>query len=260
MVTAEARLAKKYRQSLDGGAPSAVKDREQFILRHCDLIKYTALRLASRLPPHISVDDLFSAGVIGLMDAIDKFNPNQQVQFRTYARIRIKGAMLDEIRSMDWVPRSLRQKSTRLAKACEELEEQLGGSPTDEEVAAYMDISLDAYHQLLNDLKGISFLPIEIEDALGEQGLEQLRDPQEPFQVIYREQIRKKLAEAIRRLPRQEQLVLSLYYYEELTMKEIGAVLGYTESRISQLHTKAVLSLRTRLARILKKEDLPEIV
>lgn len=259
MVTAEARLAQHYRQAIDGAVPSAAKDREQFILGHCDLIKFTALRLASRLPPHISVDDLFSAGVIGLMDAIDKFNPSQQVQFRTYARIRIKGAMLDEIRSMDWVPRSLRQKSTRLTKACEELEEQLGASPTDEEIAAHMGISLEAYYQLLDELKGISFLPVEIEDALGENGLEQLRDPQEPFQVIYREQIRMKLAEAIRQLPRQEQLVLSLYYYEELTMKEIGSVLGYTESRISQLHTKAVLSLRSRMARILKKEDMPEI-
>jgi RNA polymerase sigma factor for flagellar operon FliA len=236
-------------------------DKEEIILRHCDLIKYMALRLASRLPPHVSVDDLFNAGIIGLMDAIDKFDPDQQIQLRTYAKIRIKGAMLDEIRAMDWVPRSLRQKSTMLTKTCASLEERLGRHPTDEEIAAELDISLDHYYRLLDEIKGISLMPLEIQETLKDaQGEAQLATAADgPFQAVYREQLREELATAIETLPKNEQLILSLYYYEELTMKEIGAIMGYTESRISQLHTKAILRLRTRLARSLKKDDLPDI-
>jgi RNA polymerase sigma factor for flagellar operon FliA len=243
-----------------GQEPVITKDKEEIILRHCDLIKYTALRLASRLPPHISAEDLFNAGIIGLMDAIDKFDPDQQIQFKTYAKIRIKGAMLDEIRSMDWVPRSLRQKAGNLEKTCVALEEELGYYPTDEEIAAKLDLSLDSYYKLLDEIKGISLLPMEIHDAhQSEQSEGQLAEKSDgPFQFVYNEQIRRHLAEAISHLPKKEQLVLSLYYYDELTMKEIGAVLGYTESRISQLHTKAVLHLRARLAHVLKKEDLPD--
>jgi RNA polymerase sigma factor FliA len=242
--------------------PVMQAEKEQIVLDHCDLIKYMALRLASRLPAHISVDDLFNAGVIGLMDAIDKFDPEQQIQFKTYAKIRIKGAMLDEIRSMDWVPRSLRQKSSSLTRTCLALEEKLGRHPSDEEMAAEMNISLAAYYKVLDEIKGISLLPVEIQEALQDgQGEAQLATQTDnPFQAVYREQLRDELAAAIGTLPRNEQLILSLYYYEELTMKEIGAVLGYTESRISQLHTKAVMRLRTRLVRTLKKEDLPDFL
>jgi RNA polymerase sigma factor for flagellar operon FliA len=240
--------------------PLMPENKEEIILSHCDLIKYMALRLASRLPAHISVDDLFNAGIIGLMDAIDKFDPTQQIQFKTYAKIRVKGAMLDEIRSMDWVPRSLRQKSSTLTKTCMVLEERLGRHPSDEEIGAELGITLEAYHKMLDEIKGISLLPIEIQEAIQDgQGEEQLSTQTDnPFQMVYRKQLKEELATAIGTLPRTEQLILSLYYYEELTMKEIGAVLGYTESRISQLHTKAVLRLRTRLARTLKKEDLPD--
>ncbi len=242
--------------------PIIPDDKEEIILRHCDLIKYMAVRLASRLPPHVAVDDLFNAGIIGLMDAIDKFDPEQQIQFRTYAKIRIKGAMLDEIRAMDWVPRSLRQKSTLLTKTCATLEERLGRQPTDEEIAAELDVPLEHYYHLLDEIKGISLIPLEIQDAmLDSQGEAQLATtPDGPFQAVYREQLRNELAAAIDTLPKNEQLILSMYYYDELTMKEIGAVMGYTESRISQLHTKAILRLRTRLARSLKKDDLPDVV
>jgi RNA polymerase sigma factor FliA len=232
--------------------------KEETILRHLDLVKYMALRLAPRLPGDISVDDLFTAGIIGLMDAIDKFDPSQQIQFKTYAKIRIRGAMLDEIRSMDWVPRSLRQKSAKVFHAGAALEQKLGRQPSDEEIAEKLNLSLADYHELLDEIKGISVLPMEILDALQEgQAEAQLGvNSDNPFQGIYREQIRQKLAEAISSLPKNEQLVLSLYYYDELTMKEIGVALGYTESRISQLHTKAVLSLRARLSRALNKEEL----
>jgi RNA polymerase sigma factor for flagellar operon FliA len=249
------------RQTQATKEPSIPMDKEQMILHHCDLIKYMALRLASRLPSHVSVDDLFNAGVIGLMDAIDKFDPEQQIQFRTYAKIRIKGAMLDEIRAMDWVPRSLRQKSNQLTKSAASLTEKLGRYPTDEELAAALNLGMDSYYHLLDEIKGISLMPVEIQEAVQDpQGETQLASSGDgPFKAVYKEQIRKELASAIETLPKNEQLILSLYYYEELTMKEIGAVMGYTESRISQLHTKAVLRLRTRLARSLKKDDLPDM-
>jgi RNA polymerase sigma factor FliA len=240
----------------EGTAEPSTK--EDIILRHLDLVKYMALRLATRLPPGISVDDLFNAGIIGLMDAIDKFDPSQQIQFKTYAKIRVKGAMLDEIRSLDWVPRSLRQKSSNLEHTSAALEKKLGRQPTDEEILAELHISLDEYHKLLDEIKDISVVPMEILDALQDGQAENHLSTQSesPFQNIYREQIRQKLAEAISTLSKNEQLVLSLYYYEELTMKEIGVILGYTESRISQLHTKAVLRMRARLSRSFKKEDL----
>lgn len=232
--------------------------KEEMILSHLDLVKYIALRLAPRLPADISVDDLFNSGIIGLMDAIDKFDPSQEIQFKTYAKIRIKGAMLDELRAMDWIPRSLRQKSSNLQNTLSTLEKKLGRQPTDEETAAELNISLDEYHRILDEVKSISVLPMEILDAIQEtQGDGQLGICNDnPVHTIYRDQIRKKLAEAISSLSKNEQLVLSLYYYEELTMKEIGVILGYTESRISQLHTKAVLRLRARLSRSFKKEDL----
>jgi RNA polymerase sigma factor for flagellar operon FliA len=232
--------------------------KEEMILRHLDLVKYIALRLAPRLPGDISVDDLFNSGIIGLMDAIDKFDPSQQIQFKTYAKIRIKGAMLDEMRAMDWIPRSLRQKSSGLEHTFAALEKKLGRPPADEEVAGELGVSLDDYFKLLDEIKSMSVLPMEILDALQETQTEgQLGlHGENPLQSIYRQQIRQRLAEAISSLSKNEQLVLSLYYYEELTMKEIGVILGYTESRISQLHTKAVLRLRSRLTRSCKKEEL----
>jgi len=243
-----------------GGGVAEPSTKEETILCHLDLVKYQALRMAPRLPGDISVDDLFSAGIIGLMDAIDKFDPSQQIQFKTYAKIRIKGAMLDEIRSLDWIPRSLRQKSSMLGRTCEALEEKLGRRPEEEEIACELNISLDDYYGLLDEIKGVSVLPVEIletiEDGQRESQLGIQSDG--PFQNAYRNQVRQKLAEAISTLSKNEQLVLSLYYYEELTMKEIGVILGFTESRISQIHTQAVLRLRSRLARSFKKEDLPD--
>jgi RNA polymerase sigma factor for flagellar operon FliA len=234
--------------------------REQTVLQYYNMVRYMALRLASRLPSHISADDLFNTGIIGLIDAIDKFDESQGIQFETYARIRVRGAMLDEIRSMDWVPRSLRQKSAELEKTCTNLEQKLGHYPSDEEIAGELSISLDDYYRMLDEIKGIRLLPEEISEVICEsRGGNQLStESDELFQKAYREEIRKHLAEGISALSKKEQLVLSLYYYEELTMKEIGVVMGYTESRISQIHTKAVLRLRVRLTRKLKRDDLPD--
>jgi len=235
-------------------------EKEELILQHCNLVKYMALRLVSRLPNNVQVDDLFNAGIIGLIDAMDKFDPNQGIQFETYAKIRIRGAMLDEIRSMDWIPRSLRQKSNELERICFALEQRLGRYPSDEEISQEIGISLDDYFKLLDDIKGISLLPEDIHDAVTEnRGIPSLTTEfDELFHQAYRKEIGVHLTQAISTLSDKEQFVLALYYYEELTMKEIGVVLGYTESRISQIHTKAILKLRTRLTRKLRKEDLPE--
>ncbi len=236
--------------------------KEQIILQHYNMVKYMALRLASRLPNHVSLDDLFNTGIIGLIDAIDKFDETQGIQFETYARIRVRGAMLDEVRSMDWIPRSLRQKSNELERTCLALERKLGYYPSDEEVAVSMEISLDDYYRLLDEVKGISLMPEEIGEVLaeGKRSGSLATESDELFKDVYAKELKKHLAEGIASLSKKEQLALSLYYYDELTMKEVGAVMGYTESRISQIHTKAILKLRTRLARKLKKEDLPDYV
>ena len=206
------------------------------------------------MPPHISLDDLMSCGIIGLIDAIDKFNPAKNVQFKTYAEFRIKGAMLDELRSLDWVPRSVRKKTTELERAYAEQEKKLGRPATDEEVATAMHLSTDKFHKLLDETKTISFMDIEllrrkakipadtsITDSLFNA------DTEDPFTQITLSQHRHLVAKAIAALPEKEKLTVSLYYYEELTMKEIGEVMGYTESRISQMHSKAMLRLRTKL-------------
>jgi len=249
-----------WNQSLEPCATQTDKDRA--VLEHSDLVKYIALRLISRLPDHISVEDLISAGVLGLIDAIEKYDSTQGIPFEYYAKIRIKGAMLDEIRSMDWVPRSLRQKSTNMEKACVNLEQRLGRDPTEDEIAAELNIDMVELHKLLDEIKGISFLPENIHDVIRENRESHLlcSGSEELFDAAYRKEIRAHLAEAITGLSEKEQLVLSLYYYEELTMKEIGLTMGYTESRISQIHTKAVLKLKTKLAKKLRAEDLPGFV
>ncbi len=237
-------------------------DKDRAILEHSDLVKYIALRLISRLPDHISIDDLISAGILGLIDAIEKYDASQGIPFEYYAKIRIKGAMLDEIRAMDWVPRSLRQKNGTLEKACAALEQRLGRDPTEEEVADELQVSMEDFHKLLDETKGISFLPENIHEVIRENRESNMlaSGPEELFDNAYRHEIQKHLAEAISSLSEKEQVVLSLYYYEELTMKEIGLTLGYTESRISQIHTKAVIKLKTRLAKRLRPEDLPGFI
>lgn len=237
-------------------------ERDKAVMEHGDLVKYIAFRLISRLPDHIAVEDLISAGVLGLIDAFEKYDSGQGIPFEYYAKIRIKGAMLDEIRSMDWIPRSLRQKSSVIEKACISLEQRLGRDATEEEIAQELNLDMDEFHKLMDEIKGISFLPENVHDIIHENRETNTlsSDSEELFNATYREEIRQHLAEAITGLAEKEQLVLSLYYYEELTMKEIGVTLGYTESRISQIHTKAMLKLRTRLSKKLKAEDLPEFV
>jgi len=232
--------------------------RDELILTCTPLIKYIAMRLASRLPSHVAIDDLISCGIIGLIDAIDKFDLSKNVQFKTYAEFRIKGAMLDELRSLDWMPRSVRRKVTDLEKAYGNLEKKLGRPATDDEVAESLDLGIEEFHKLLNETKSISFIDIDLlrrkvtPHAVSESIIDSLtRNNEDPFAAISLSEIRTILAQAITELPEKERLVVTLYYYEELTMKEIGEIMDYTESRISQMHSKSMLRLRTKMKRAL---------
>ena len=232
--------------------------REELILTYTPLIKYIATRLASRLPPHVAIDDLISCGIIGLIDAIDKFDLSKNVQFKTYAEFRVKGAMLDELRALDWVPRSVRSKITNLESTYGTLEKKLGRPASDAEVAKTLNMSMDSFHKLLDETKSVTFMDIELmkqraPDMRGSNLTELLNaDDSDPFAALSFSEIRSLVAKAIGDLPQKEKLTVSLYYFEELTMKEIGLVLGYTESRISQMHSKAVLRLRSKLKKALE--------
>jgi RNA polymerase sigma factor for flagellar operon FliA len=245
------------RAFFNGSGQLAPQKRDELILTYAPLIKYIATRLASRLPAHVALDDLISSGIIGLIDAIDKFDLAKNVQFKTYAEFRIKGAMLDEIRALDWVPRSVRGKSSQLENAYHVMEQKLGRAATDEEMTQYLGITLAEFHVLLDETKTVTFMDIdllkqnspEMRGANFDDLLEQTNI--DPFTALSFAQIRGLVAQAITELSEKEKLVISLYYFEELTMKEIGLVLDYTESRISQMHSKAVLRLRAKLKKAL---------
>lgn len=231
--------------------------RDQLILEHLPQIKYIAQRIAAKLPPHVELNDLISAGVIGLLDAIEKFDPSREVKFKTYAELRIKGAILDSLRNLDWAPRSLRKKSKDLEKVYKELEQRLGRPASDKEVCDEMNITLDEFYELVDQIKGLNMGSFhELAAADDDSGSDPLvryapDAPQlDPFFLVHKLELREILAGAIDALPKKERLVVSLYYYDELTMKEIGKVLGVNESRVSQLHTKAMLRLRTKLRRV----------
>ena len=236
-------------------------ERSQYIEKYAPLIRYVAERLASRLPPHVEKDDLVSSGILGLIDAVDKFDHNRNIQFKTYAEFRIKGAMLDELRSLDWVPRSIRKKSSRVEKAYQTLEMELGRPATDEEAAQALGMDMENFHRLLHEVRGVSMVDIEAFRGTTQNRtdlFELLADEnqEDALAVLGFSEVRTVIAEAISGLPEKERLVVSMYYYDELTMKEIGEVLDYTESRISQLHTKALLRLKARLRRFfLEKGD-----
>ncbi|MEW6426830.1 MAG: FliA/WhiG family RNA polymerase sigma factor [Thermodesulfobacteriota bacterium] len=239
----------------NGKGPLDADRRNELVLTYTPLIKYIAQRLAARLPAHVSMEDLISCGIIGLIDAIEKFDFTKNVQFKTYAEFRIKGAMLDELRSLDWVPRSVRRKLTDLETSYAELESKLGRPATDEEVAGAMGLSMDAYYRLVDETKAVTFIDIEMlrqNVSDNEDGfLGCMADETDPFAAINRAELREVVARAIDGLPEKEKLTVALYYFEELTMKEIGEVLGYTESRISQMHSKAMLRLRAKMKKAL---------
>lgn len=243
-------LVKAYEQEAQR---SVAPSRDDLIVSHLPLVKFLVGRIASQLPPHLDQEDLMSAAIIGLITAAERFDPSRGVQFKTFAEQRIRGTIIDELRSQDWLTRSLREKFKRLEREFSMLEHRLGRNPTSEEVAAALKISVDEYFQMLEEIHVLSFVsldeawedddgsPFGLLDILEDKGVEN------PQSQLMARQMLESLAESIEALPEKERLVVTLYYYEELNLKEIGAVLELSESRISQLHSQAIVRLRAKM-------------
>lgn len=231
--------------------PAITGEQERVLLEHLPIVRFLARRIHERLPQHVDIEDLVSAGVVGLMDAFAKFDSTKKVQFRSYAQFRIRGAILDSLRTLDWSPRELRRKGRAVEEAIRVLTAKLGHAPNEAEVALEMTLSLDDYQQLLGDLKGLEIgtLHMERNEDSGEEELAYVpgRPEEDPLFRCLRGELEERLAEAIAGLPDRERLVMSLYYYEEMTMREIGLALGVVESRVSQVHASAVVHLRAAL-------------
>jgi RNA polymerase sigma factor for flagellar operon FliA len=237
----------------------SASEREKLIEAHLPQVRYIADRLAAKLPPSVDRDDLIGAGVIGLLDAVEKFDPARGVLFKTYAEMRVRGAMLDSLRHLDWAPRSIRQRAREVENAIRVIEQENGRPATEEEVAAALGISIPEFQSLLTELHGLTVtgLDRDDDDDSGTRPTQIADSPDRtPLAFFERTEVRKLLANSIDRLPERERQVVALYYIEELTMKEVGAVLGVTESRVSQIHTQAVLRLRSALAPIHKSGAL----
>jgi RNA polymerase sigma factor for flagellar operon FliA len=243
-------LWRRYKASGD------VQARERLVVAYSPLVKYVSGRMASGLPAHVEESDLISYGLVGLISAIERFDVTREIKFETYAITRIKGAIIDELRSLDWVPRSVRARARHIERAIGELEARLGRAPNDEEIAKKLGISVDELEESLGEIARSSIAALDELWTVSGSGGDQVAlidtiedegapDPQGTLSVTEQKEA---LADAIARLPEREKLVVTLYYYEELTLREIGEVLGVTESRVSQLHTKAILRLKSRLA------------
>ena len=235
----------------EAGTPCLPLDgsRDEVLRRHLPLVRRVVQRLAARKPPHIETDDLVSWGIVGLLDAIVKYDSKKEASFSTYAQFRIRGAILDHLRSLDWVPRSVRQKASLIEKVSRQLEGTLGRPPLEEEIASELGVSLDAYQELLTKVGEMSLFSLEdLGFGGGEERFSFERAIEEgdadPLGTLLTRERVAIVTEAIRRLPERERTVVTLYYHEELTMKEVGGVLGLTESRVSQLHSQAVLRMK----------------
>ncbi|MCW3015240.1 MAG: whiG [Solirubrobacterales bacterium] len=241
---------RRYKSSGDERA------RERLVVAYSPLVKYVSGRMASGLPAHVEEADLISYGLVGLINAIERFELEREIKFETYAITRIKGAIIDELRSLDWVPRSVRAKAREIERANAKLEHRLQRAPTDEEMAVELEVTVPDFLASLLQISNSTIAALDelwtVGDASGDQVslLDTLQDPgaPDPAAVMDQTELKDRVADAIARLPEREKLVVALYYYENLTLREIGEVLGVTESRISQLHTKAVLRLRSRLS------------
>lgn len=229
--------------------------RDRLVNEYAPLIKYIAQKIAARLPANIELDDLISSGVIGLMDAIEKYDSSRDNKFKTYAEFRIRGAILDELRAQDWVPRSVREKAKLLERVYAKIEQSKGRQATDDEVCGELGISQEEYHELLNQVRSVSLLSYDDLSHFSKADKRALHGVGDgsgaksptPYSEVSVAHVKRLVAEAIQELPEKQRLVLSLYYYEDLNLKEIGRVLDVTESRVSQLHTQAILRLKGKL-------------
>jgi RNA polymerase sigma factor for flagellar operon FliA len=251
---------KKYKEEAPRRMDQTEKDK--LVVEYAPLIKFIAQKIAVRLPSNIELDDLISSGVIGLMDAIDKYDPTRDNKFKTYAEFRVRGAILDELRAQDWVPRSIRDKAKLLDKTMVTLEAELGRVATDEEVAEALDCNIDEFHELLNQVRPVSLLSIDESQTFSNVDKKSILNILEgcrlsnPFNQLNVKSVKDLVTQAIEELPERQRLVLSLYYYEDLNLKEIGRVLRVTESRVSQLHAQAVSRLRNKLTQVLGSGEL----
>lgn len=226
------------------------------VLRYAPLVKRIAYHLMNRLPPSVQVDDLIQAGMIGLLEASRNYDATQGASFETYAGIRIRGSMLDEIRRSDWTPRSVHRKARMVAEAMRNIENREGRDARDAEVAESLDMSLKDYHQILQDASGCRVFSLDELASVGEMGSDRGRVPvQGPFDGLQQDAFKKALAEAISGLPERERLVISMYYDDELNLREIGGVLGVSESRVCQIHSQATMRLRARLGEWLNTDE-----
>jgi RNA polymerase sigma factor for flagellar operon FliA len=227
-------------------------ERDRLLLEHLPTVRYLARRIHERLPQHVELDDLVSAGVVGLIDAFSKFDHSKRVQFKSYAQFRIRGAILDSLRTLDWSPRELRRKGRAVEEAIRSVTQRLGRAPAEHEIAQEMGLGLGDYQQLLGDLKGLEIgsLHMERTEDSGDEELAYIpgSPDDDPLFRCMQGEMKQCLIDAIEELPEKERMVLTLYYYEELTMKEIGLTLGVVESRVSQIHSSAVVRLRVALA------------
>lgn len=241
-----------WREYRDSGSKIS---KDKLLVEYAHLVKYIAARIMVNLPKHVDSNDLTSAGIMGLIKAVETFEPERGFKFETYAGHKIRGAILDELRSLDWVPRSVRQKSRDLQRVYAKLENQLGRIPYDDEVCEEMGISLEEYENLLSEVTPTTILSLE--ESMPDRGsdskeirlIDTIEDPgsENPLKEMGFTEVKNILKSAIADLPEKEKLVVALYHYEELTLKEIGVVLDITESRVSQIHSKAILKLRSRL-------------
>jgi RNA polymerase sigma factor for flagellar operon FliA len=227
-------------------------ERDLLLMEHLPTVRYLARRIHERLPQHVDLDDLVSAGVVGLIDAFSKFDHTKKVQFKSYAQFRIRGAILDSLRTLDWSPRELRRKGRAVEEAIRSVTQRVGRAPSEQEIASEMNLTLGEYQLLLGDLKGLEIgsLHIERSEDSGDDELAYIPGSPEddPLFRCLKGEMKQRLADAIDELPEKERMVLTLYYYEELTMKEIGLTLGVVESRVSQIHSSAVIRLRSALS------------
>lgn len=230
-----------YQNTGESGASRLVEE-------HAPLVKKIALHLMARLPASVQLDDLMQAGMIGLLEAAQRYTSAKGATFETYAGIRIRGAMVDEIRKGDWVPRSVHRNARRISQAIKAVEDRCGREAQDQEVAEELGISLDEYHSSLSDANSGRLFSLDELNESGELPIEEAETSDNPLDGLASDSFRRNLAHAIEALPEREKLVLSLYYQEELNLKEIGAVLGVSESRVSQIHSQAALRLRGRLS------------
>jgi RNA polymerase sigma factor FliA len=229
--------------------------KDKLLVEYSHLVKYTTQRLAVNLPPSVDRDDLYSAGILGLIKAVDTFEPERGFKFETYAGHKIRGAILDELRALDWVPRSVRQKARDLQRTFTRLENTLGRAPYDDEVCEELGVTMEEYEQILSEVTPATIVSLDetMSDAFSDSKdlkmIDQVEDPESlnPLKEMGFDEVKGILKEAIVGLPESERVVVALYHYEELTLKEIGVVLNLTESRVSQIHSKAMMKLRARL-------------